>query len=349
VETRPATPVKGKVAKARRRPVASARLRQHPGHSRRTVLSDLLIFLTFVYIYSTNARVPATRSILFASIFAAPGQGPLTGSPAIFFLMLFTWLIGATIGAGQRDVEPPPRRQPGLVAARLWLPRRHRLGRLAPLWPDPGLAAGADDRSAQAPQPGFSQHAVGTRGRPLRLLHRIVIVPGCWRPARSTPGPGCASAGCRVAGARLGGRRWHRRRDCGVFLIVSVNINLVMADIVYKQGQQFDSQGNWVSSVELYVARWPRARPKTTTCSSWGARLLEQANRRRWTGAATLPETLTLDDVLALTPDVSQLGRTDLLRAAEAVLIDAQQRQPAQHRPHGQPGAPLSHLGRSGP
>ena len=28
-----------------------------------------------------------------------------------------------------------------------------------------------------------------------------------------------------------------------IFLVVTVNINLVKADIVYKQGQQFDQQG----------------------------------------------------------------------------------------------------------
>jgi tetratricopeptide (TPR) repeat protein len=112
-------------------------------------------------------------------------------------------------------------------------------------------------------------------------------------------------------------------------LIVSVNINLVMADIVYKQGQQFDSQGNWVSSVELYRRALATRKTEDHYMLFLGRALLEQAKQAPVEGAATLPPTLTLDDVLALTPDVvAQLGRTDLLRAAEAVLLDAQQVNP---------------------
>ena len=42
------------------------------------------------------------------------------------------------------------------------------------------------------------------------------------------------------------------------FVISTVNIALVRADIIYKQGQQFDNQGNWVSdataSSEMAIA-----------------------------------------------------------------------------------------------
>lgn len=57
-----------------------------------------------------------------------------------------------------------------------------------------------------------------------------------------------------------------------------------------------------------------------------GRALLEQAKQAPANGAPlSLPATLTLDDVLTLTPEtVSQVGRNDLLRAAETVLKEAQ-------------------------
>ncbi|MCA9920538.1 MAG: hypothetical protein KC445_21435, partial [Anaerolineales bacterium] len=104
---------------------------------------------------------------------------------------------------------------------------------------------------------------------------------------------------------------------------------LVRADVIYKQGQQFDSQRNWLSSVELYR----RALAARTTEDHYmlflGRALLEQAKTVGNEGAYPFPENATVDDVLALAPEqVQGMNRTDLLRAAEAVLREAQRINP---------------------
>ena len=110
-----------------------------------------------------------------------------------------------------------------------------------------------------------------------------------------------------------------------IFLILTVNINLVKADIVYKQGQQFDSQGNWVNSIELYRRALATRKTEDHYMLFLGRALLEQAKQAQPEGTFALPEQPTLDDVLALTPDkVAQMSQSELLRAAETVLLDAQ-------------------------
>ncbi len=60
-----------------------------------------------------------------------------------------------------------------------------------------------------------------------------------------------------------------------------------------------------------------------------GRALLEQAKQAAEQGAFTLPEPPTLGDVLALTPEaISQMSRTELLRAAETVFKEAQRVNP---------------------
>ena len=113
------------------------------------------------------------------------------------------------------------------------------------------------------------------------------------------------------------------------FLVVTVNINLVKADIVYKQGQQFDNQGNWTSSIELYRRALATRQTEDQYMLFLGRALLEQAKQAGGTGTYALPEQATLGDVLALNPDeVAQMSQTELLRAAETVLLAAQQINP---------------------
>jgi tetratricopeptide (TPR) repeat protein len=108
-----------------------------------------------------------------------------------------------------------------------------------------------------------------------------------------------------------------------------VNIALVRADIIYKQGQQFDAQRNWVSSIELYRRALNARRTEDHYMLFLGRGLLEQAKVAPETGAFSLPETPQLGDVLDLTPEaISQMSRSELLRAAETVLKEAQRVNP---------------------
>jgi tetratricopeptide (TPR) repeat protein len=112
-----------------------------------------------------------------------------------------------------------------------------------------------------------------------------------------------------------------------IFSIVSfVNVGLVRADIIYKQGQQFDGQANWVQSAELYRRALDARRTEDHYMLFLGRALLEQAKATQiLDDASGFPQQATLDDVLALdATKINQMGRFELLRAAEAVLKEAQ-------------------------
>lgn len=299
-----------------------------PSRLPRTVMTDVLVFLTFVYIYSTNASGLADPArILGDSILFNPKTG--SSSPAIFFLMLFTWLVAATIGLAEESLAQ--RRAPtagwwlvgyGLHAAIVWgawlVYGLIQATRLAPITPPAGIT-NQDFLNMQLERVGghfgfFTFVVIAWIGVAATvyawpvLRERVLPVAGrVW---------GAVAAG--VASVVL-----------AVFLIYTVNVNLVRADIVYKQGQQFDSQGNWLSSVELYRRALATRQTEDHYMLFLGRALLEQAKQAPADGAAALPQTLTLNDVLALTPDtVAQIGRSDLLRAAETVLLQAQRVNP---------------------
>lgn len=295
-----------------------------------TVMTDLLIFLTFVYIYSTNAQGSSDPlSILFTSVLQRPVNGQLVSSPAIFFLMFFTWLIGATVAlAGESLAHRRAAsvnwwlRGYGLHAAVVWggwlFYGMIQGWRLAPMSAPPGTS-NQDFLNMQLDRVG-GHFGFFTGVVIVWMLGAGVVYAWPWLRQRGLPVAGrpLLAAGAGIAGGAL-----------ALLLIVSVNINLVMADIVYKQGQQFDAQGNWVSSVELYRRALATRKTEDHYMLFLGRALLEQAKQAPVAGTASLPATLTLDDVLALTPDVvAQLGREDLLRAAEAVLLDAQKVNP---------------------
>ncbi|HHW87914.1 MAG TPA: tetratricopeptide repeat protein [Chloroflexi bacterium] len=294
----------------------------------RTVLTDVLVFLTFVYIYSTNAGGLADPlRILGESIFFNPKTG--ANSPAIFFLMVFTWLVAATIGLAEESLAQ--RRAPGvgwwltglgLHAAVVWgawlIYGLIQAARLAPIPPP----AGIDNQAFLNMQ---LERVGGHFGFFTFIVIAWIVAAGTiyvWPALRERTLPAVgrvwAAAGVGVAAMVL-----------ATFLVYTINVNLVKADIVYKQGQQFDSQGNWLSSIELYKRALATRKTEDHYMLFLGRALLEQAKQAPPAGAVTLPATLTLDDVLALTPDtVAQLGRTDLLCAAETVLLEAQRVNP---------------------
>ncbi len=114
-----------------------------------------------------------------------------------------------------------------------------------------------------------------------------------------------------------------------LYVVNTVNIALVRADTIYKQGQQFDAQRNWISSVELYRRALDARRTEDHYMLFLGRALLEQAKQAPAEGAVPLPADAGLDVVLNLSPqEVSQMGRQELMRAAEIVLMQAQRVNP---------------------
>lgn len=291
-----------------------------------TVMTDVLVFLTFVYIYTTNAGgTQDVFQMLSSSIFQRQANGQLVNSPAIFFLMFFTWLVAATIGLAAESLSH--RRAP----SRGWWARGYALHAVVVWgsWLIFGLIQGFRLAPLTAPQGTTNQEflnmqlerVAGHFGFFTFLLVMWVLVAGtvyAWPTLRARGVPAATRPLWAAATGTLAAL-------LVVFLVYTVNINLVKADIVYKQGQQFDSQGNWVNSIELYRRALATRKTEDQYMLFLGRALLEQAKQAQPTGTYQLPEQPTLDDVLSLTPDqVTQMSRTELLRAAETVLLDAQ-------------------------
>jgi tetratricopeptide (TPR) repeat protein len=319
---------RGKSSKSAAAPLRRLRPSAGPSRLPGTVMTDILVFLTFVYIYSTNASGLADPArILGDSILFNPKTG--SPGPAIFFLMIFTWLVAATVGLAEESLVQ--RRAPkvswwltgfALHAAVVWgawlVYGLIQAMRLTPITPPAGVT-NQEFLNMQLERVG------GHFGFFTFIVISWIVVAGAiyaWPALRERT---LLAAG-RVWGAVGAGAA---SIALAAFLIYTVNVNLVKADIVYKQGQQFDSQGNWLSSVELYRRALAARQTEDHYMLFLGRALLEQAKQAPATGVTTLPETLTLDDVLALTPEtVAQLGRNDLLRAAETVLKQAQRVNP---------------------
>ena len=289
-----------------------------------TIMTDVLVFITFVYIYTTNAGgVQDPFSVLWRSITYDPSKD--LNSPAILFLLFFTWLIAATIGLAGESLAH--KRAPGtswwvrgyaLHAAIVWgawlVYGLWQAARLVPMQATPGM-------TNQQYLDLQLDRVAGHFGLYTGLLVTWVLVAGtvyAWPWLRGSAVP-------IVRRPLLAGLAGAAGAILIIFLVITVNINLVKADIVYKQGQQFDQQGNWLSSIELYRRALATRQTEDQYMLFLGRALLEQAKQAQGTGTYQLPAQPTLNDVLALNPDeVAQMSQGELLRAAETVLLDAQ-------------------------
>ncbi len=288
-----------------------------------TVMTDALAFLTFVFIYTTNStQQPNAIAVLLSSITQRPVTGTLVASPYIFFLMIFTWLLSATVGLTVESLaqrKAPPLvwwlRGYGLHAAVVWggwlFYGLIQAGRLVP-----GASGTTLDEQLG--------HVAGHFAVFTYVVITWLLISGtvyAWPRLRERAATITRPVLTLVAGVAM---------TIFVFFAIStVNVALVRADIIYKQGQQFDNQSNWVSSIELYRRALAARKTEDHYMLFLGRALLEQAKAVTATGTYPLPETATFDDVLALTPErVSQMGRDDLLRSASIILREAQRINP---------------------
>jgi len=289
-----------------------------------TVFSDLLVMLTLVFLYTTNFQGSSNAfQILTSSLNTRMVNGQPVSSPGILFLLLFTWLISTVVGLSVAALRSGEGRSAGwwlrgfaLYSGVLWLGwlvyGLIQAGRLAP------AAAG----SQLTEQLG---HIAGHFS-----LYTWLIV--FWIVAAGTAFAWTAltEARRRVFSHALITLFGGAALAVATFLIVgNVNVALVRADVFYKQGQQFDSTGDWVGSVELY-RRSLAVRPSEDHYMLFlGRSLLEQAKRAPAESPLQMPDTLTVRMVLGLTAqEVSQMNQTDLLHAAETILLEAQRVNP---------------------
>jgi tetratricopeptide (TPR) repeat protein len=306
-------------ARPRREQNGEERLFSLPG----TLMPDLMVMLTLAFLYTTNFQgLNSAVEILTRSLTTRMSDGVAVSSPGILFLLLFTWLIATTVGlsaAALRRSTPTDGRwwvqnyfvYSGVLWSGWLIYGLIQAGRLTP-----GAAGG--DLAAQL------NHIAGH----FTFYTWLVVV---WALA----------AGSVFAWPYLKERRLVLNRALVsvtggtllailIFTIVStVNVALVRADIFYKQGQQFDSSGDWISSAELY-RRSLAVRPTEDHYMLFlGRALLERAKRAPQESPLVMPRTMSVDDVLNLSAqEIAQMGSQDLLRAAETILIRAQEVNP---------------------
>lgn len=327
LEEQPAAPREGGRGKRRNARTTPTRRASHSHNLPllpATTLIDLLIFLTFVFLYSTNAQqLTNPTGILFSSIFQRTVDGVVVSSPFIFIMMLFTWALSATIGLVATALQQ--RRTPELS----WWLRGYGFHAVVVWggWLTYGMIQGFRLVPGIAGSDLDSQ--LGMVAGHFAFFTWLVVVwlavmgaVNSWSILRDRRLPTLGNPALALGVGTIA--------TIIIFVIVStVNIALVRADIIYKQGQQFDNQRNWLSSVELYRRALNARRTEDHYMLFLGRALLEQAKLAPDESAYTLPETLTLANVLELSPEaVSQMGRVELLRAAETVLREAQRVNP---------------------
>ncbi|MEM7129621.1 MAG: hypothetical protein AAF702_25030 [Chloroflexota bacterium] len=300
-----------------------------PSRLATTVFPDLLVFMTFIFIYTTNSQGKRDSfSVLWSSITSRTESGEVLSSPALLFLMIFTWLVAALLGMAASSLRQKKAPDLGwwiggiglhaLVVWGGWLVYGLIQGsRLVPV-NTAQIPAGTDSLTYQLERVA-GHFALYTWLMVIWLFITATVYawPILKRNIKSTE-RGLVSV---AVGAVLA--------VCIFFVIGNVNIGLVRADIVYKQGQQFDSQRNWINSIELYRRALSARQTEDHYMLFLGRSLLEQAKQAPDEGQFQLGASPDFDDVLALEPfQINAMSKVELLRAAEVVLTRAQEVNP---------------------
>ncbi len=331
LEAAPEAARSGKKSRAASRPPARRAAREPLPWTPGTVITDALIFLTTVFLYTTNSRsLNSASEIFFGSVTRVVRGGEVVSSPRMLYMLIFTWIFALILGFSaellRKRVLPPlgwwmrAVLLHGVVVWGSWLVYGLvQGGRVAPVVLPPGLSA--------TEQLNYQLDRVGGHFAAFTAVLIIWIVAAAVVYSWSALSDGKLALGKRPILATATGIL----AAIGIFAIISfVNVGLVRADIIYKQGQQFDSQRSWVNSVELYRRALAARETEDHYMLFLGRALLEQAKASQAAeDVVPFPEQPTLSDVLELRPEqVGAMGQQQLLRAAEAVLLQAQRVNP---------------------
>ena len=296
-----------------------------------TVITDALIFLTAVFLYTTNSRgLSGSWEIFSGSVTRVVRDGQVVTSARMVYMLIFTWIFALILGLAADLLRR--RTMPSLgwwiravlvhsaVVWGAWLVYGLvQAARVAPVVLPPGLST--------TEQLNYQLDRVGGHFAAFTVVLILWIVTAAVTVAWPTLRDSKLAFGKRpLVGIATG-----VLVAIGVFAVISfVNIGLVRADIIYKQGQQFDSQRNWVNSVELYRRALAARETEDHYMLFLGRALLEQAKASQAAeDVVSFPIEPSLGDVLDLRPEqVGAMGQQQLLRAAEAVLLQAQKVNP---------------------
>ncbi len=237
------------------------------------VLMGALILMTLAYDYVTNpARDASAWEVFWRSLTSryVAAQGQHMPGLGIIWLAVFTWLVGGLWAVGElgRARRPWPPGQAGqafgaytvgcwgaFLAFGLYL-----AGRLA--W----RAAPEGDVFARV-----ANHIAVYDG--VVLAGMAVLAGSLWRAAQDRSSYGLwfqSGLSPALALAALG---------VVAFLIVTISVHPVQADILYKQAQAFEAEDRWVESIALHQRAIELAPAEDYYYLFLGRAQLEQARR----------------------------------------------------------------------
>ena len=315
-----------------------------------TILSDLLVMMTLVFIYTANyQRLSNPFLVLVRGLTRyVQDQAERIGSD-ILWLVFFTWMIAVILGISTAIL-----RQPGFSMVRSVRNKTLRSSRKRKE-PTTGKGLGTAFILTRAVVlygltlfAGWLLYGLIQAGRLLprtrtvSLAEQLDNIAGHYSLFTWIVVFWCLTAGLVLAWRPIleARRAWMNRSlataAAGVllsvtvfFIISNINIAQVRADVFYKQGQTFDGAGAWVESSDLY-RRALAVRPTEDQYLLFlGRSLLERATHAPREGSLALPAEPTLQEILRLdVQEIALLGQDDLLRVVRTVLLRAQDLNP---------------------
>ncbi len=296
-----------------------------------TILTDLLTFLTLVYIFTMNRQgLTDAGSVFWQSVTRIIRNNEARPSPGILMLVLVSWAVAATMGMARTallyDPHAASRRDHGLGV--IWWIRGYALHALIVLgaWVTYGLIEGRRlipgifGRSVDEQLAQVAGHFSGFAWLMIAWIFAAGVVYA-WPSLRALSLPSVPRAGRLAIGLGAGALA----TVVIFFVISSVNLSYIRADVIYKYGQNYDKQGQWVDSINLYSRALTARETEDHYMLFLGRSLLERAKEAPLEGTVALGAEPSVSDVLKLSKaEIEGLGQEDLLRASEAILLEAQ-------------------------
>ncbi len=311
-----------------------------------SALPDLLVLWTVVFLFVRDIQGSTSAfSTLFKSLTVTVTSHGQTGGSPVFWLFVFTILIAAVLGSSTEYLQRPapgisgpvanassgPKRADGVIASgemsstiQTWMKSLGVYGLTLVLgWLLYGLLFALRlvrnrtfDEVGQFLDQIAGHYSFFTWTVLLWCLGAGLVIARRASSDRKRVSTGRTLAA--VSGAVLA--------SAVAFLIVSnVNIAQVRADVYYKQGQVYDSNGDWAVSADLYRRALAVRPAEDYYMLFYGRSLLAEASDAPVQGSHLQPAELSLTHALGISSsELQQMGKEDLLRYAEVVLQRAQ-------------------------
>ncbi len=270
------------------------------------VLALILCTLAYNFVSNNEAKLSSAADIVVASLAKRPEKGELVPSYGMLGVTAITWLLGSAV------IVAESMRRSGSVAWRITL--------LTCLTVPFGLAS------------LFSLIMAGrlvSTVRQTQLLDQAHLVTGMLSTyyviafglflslAAALPG---SVGGSRSPFWRLPQGWAYPLLAIGAFwLVLQTNIQVVQADMIYKQAQPYEQQGMWDYSIVLHQEAIRRMPNEDYYHLFLGRAFLEKAKEAPPAGRD--PRTFTMSDLLDLTPEqLADLAREDAMNCSDTAL-----------------------------